>query len=154
MKTIDLLILDDEQNILNSLKRLFRKIFYEIYVTTDYKEALEQVRVNNIKVVMSDQKMPDISGADFLKQVKDMKSDTVRILFTGYSDIKAAEDAINKGEVYRFINKPWDDSELKNIVAAAVEKFDLTYKNQELTESLQKKNEGIVFSKYKITRDV
>src|SRR3990167_8247673 len=105
MKETLVLILDDEQNILNSLKRTFADAPFDLFLTTNHEEALQAVEAGKFKVVMSDHRMPGITGIEFLKKVKDRHPDIIRILFTGYADVEAAEDAINKGEVYRFINK-------------------------------------------------
>src|SRR6266436_4126313 len=107
MEEISVLFLDDEQNILNSLKRLLMNEPLNIFTTTDHKEALVTIAKENIKVVFSDERMPNIHGVEFLKMVKEQYPDIVRILFTGYADIAAAEEAINLSEVYRFVNKPW-----------------------------------------------
>ena len=103
MKEINVLFLDDEENILNSLKRLLMNEAYEIVTTTDHNEALAIIAKEKVKVVFSDERMPNISGAVFLGKVKEQFPDIVRILFTGYADISAAEAAINISEVYRFI---------------------------------------------------
>ena len=137
-KQISVVILDDEQNILNSLARLFKDEPFGVAVTTDYTEALGLLEKEKAKVVMSDHRMPGITGIEFLKMVKERHPDIIRILITGHVDIEIAEDAINKGEVYRFINKPWDDGVLKTTIRDAIDKFDLTEKinvqNKELLE--------------------
>ncbi|MFH1797766.1 MAG: hybrid sensor histidine kinase/response regulator [Candidatus Omnitrophota bacterium] len=142
-KEISVVILDDETNILKALKRLFRDEAFGVYVTTSYAEALEAMEKNKVKVVITDQKMPLISGIEFLKKVNEKYPGTLRVLFTGYADIKVAEDAINLGEVYRFIEKPWDDSELKNCVREAINRFDLSEENKRLNESVKKQNEEL-----------
>ncbi|MFH1394745.1 MAG: hybrid sensor histidine kinase/response regulator [Candidatus Omnitrophota bacterium] len=150
MKTIDVAIVDDEQNVLNSLKRVFRKENYKLFLTTDYKEVMEFFKSGNIKVVMSDQKMSGVTGVEFLKKIKKLYPNVVNILFTGYADVNIAEDAINEGEVYRFMNKPWDDDELRNIVRQAVDKYDLEEKNRYLTENINKQNKKLVFLNKKL----
>ena len=142
-KKINVLVLDDEENILSSLKRLFINESFDIFTTTDYKKAMDTLGEEEIKVVMSDQRMPEITGVDFLKQVKAKHPDTIRILFTGHADIQAAEDAINLGEVYRFINKPWNTEELKAALRQAVKHYDLVIENRELFESTKIKNEEL-----------
>ncbi len=144
MKETAILILDDEQNILNSLKRLFINEPFDLFLTTNHEEALRMLeKEKNIKVVMSDHRMPAITGVEFLKGVKNRNPQIIRILFTGYADIKAAEDAINQGEVYRFINKPWSDGDLKATLREAVKRFDLVEENRKLLELTQKQNEEL-----------
>ncbi|MDD5438749.1 MAG: hybrid sensor histidine kinase/response regulator [Candidatus Omnitrophica bacterium] len=137
-KQISVVILDDEQNVLNALMRLFKDEPFGVAVTTDHAGALSLLEKETIKVVVSDHRMPAITGIEFLKMVKERYPDIMRILITGHVDLEIAEDAINKGEVYRFINKPWDDSALKITIRDAIDKFDLTEKikvqNKELIE--------------------
>ncbi|MFC1754596.1 ATP-binding protein [Thermoproteota archaeon] len=141
---INIVVLDDEKNILHSLERTFRSEPYGVYTTSDPQDALKKIGEENVKVVMSDQRMPTISGVDFLKKVKERHPDVIRILFTGYTDIKIAEDAINKDEVYRFINKPWDEDHLKAIIKDAIGRFDLQEEKRQLTEELKNKNDDLV----------
>ena len=143
MKKIDLIIVDDEKNVLNSLRRLFRNETFEILLTTDHKEAMRALDQNMVKVVMSDQKMTQITGIEFLRIIKKKYPNIVNILFTGYADLKMATEAINKGEVYRFINKPWNDADLKTVIRQALDKYDLEEENRKLTENIKKQNEKL-----------
>src|ERR1700685_2800494 len=113
MKEISVLFLDDEQNVLNSIRRLFADETYGVAVAGNYEEAMAVMAREKIKVVLSDQRMPDITGIEFLSRIKTQYPDAVRILFTAYADLSAAEQAINISQVYRFINKPWHPPELK-----------------------------------------
>jgi len=139
-KETSLLILDDETNILSACTRLFRSEAFGVFTTTDPQEALRTIETQDIKVVLSDQRMPIMSGVEFLKQVKERKPDVIRILFTGHTDIQTAEEAINKGEVYRFINKPWQDEELRVVLREAMQRYDLVAENRKLFELTQKQN--------------
>jgi len=143
MKKIDIIIIDDEKNVLNSLRRLFRDETFGIFFTTDHREAARILEQNTVKVVMSDQKMPKITGVEFLKTIKENYPRVINILFTGYADLKIATEAINKGEVYRFINKPWDDADLKTVVKQALNKYDLEEENRELARNIKKQNEKL-----------
>ncbi len=143
IKKTSLVILDDEANILNACMRLFRNEAFAVFTTTDHKEALRVIETQDIKVVLSDQRMPDISGVEFLRQVKEKKPAITRILFTGHTDIRTAEEAINKGEVYRFINKPWQDEELRAVLRDAIQRYDLTEENRRLFELTQKQNQEL-----------
>ena len=144
MKKDSILVVDDEVNILNSLKRALMDEPFDVCTTTDYKEALDIVKNREIKVVISDHRMPGINGVDFLQMIKDENPDIIRILFTGYADIQMAQEAINIGEVYRFINKPWDIQDLLTTLRNALEKFDLVQKNKQFIESIEKKNTELV----------
>ncbi len=142
-KATSLVILDDEANILSACARLFRNEAFGVFTTSDPQEALRVIGTQDIKVVLSDQRMPVLSGVEFLKQVKDKKPAVIRILFTGHTDIQSAEDAINQGEVYRFINKPWQDEDLRVVIRDAMHRYDLTEENRKLYELTQKQNEDL-----------
>jgi signal transduction histidine kinase len=138
-----LLLLDDEQYILDALKRALKDEPYGIAATTDAGEAMDILAREKIKVVVSDQRMPDVSGVEFLRDVKEKYPRIVRILFTGYTDFSTVEDAINLSEAYRFITKPWNTNELKVIIYQAMEYFDLVAENQSLFEMTKVRNEEL-----------
>jgi len=115
-----LLLVDDEERILRSLAMLFR-LQYDLRTTTDASEALRIVEREPIHVIVSDQKMPLMRGADLLKQVKEKSPHTMRLLLTGYSELDAVVDSVNEGEIFRFLNKPWDAQDLRSTVAQAME---------------------------------
>lgn len=117
-KLPNVLFIDDELNNLISFKAAFRQHF-NVYTTNDKYEAFNILDNNPIHVVLSDQRMPQISGVDFLAQVSDRYPKAVRVLITAYSDIDSVIDAINKGEVYRYIAKPWDDDAVIEIINCA-----------------------------------
>jgi len=114
-----LLLVDDEERILTALKSLFRDR-YHVFTTTDGNKALDFIRKHFMHVIISDQRMPAMLGVDLLRQSREISPRSVRVLLTGYSDLAAIVGSINDGEVYRFISKPWDNSELQTIVAEAV----------------------------------
>jgi response regulator RpfG family c-di-GMP phosphodiesterase len=114
-----ILLVDDEERILRSLSMLLRTQ-YQIFATSDGHEALKILRQENIHVVISDQRMPVMSGTELLRQARDIAPDTIRILLTGYSDADAALDALNDGEIFRYINKPWGPKELRETIARTV----------------------------------
>lgn len=142
-KKINILALDDEENILNSLKRLFLNEPYGIAVTTDPDEAANIIHKERIKVVLSDHRMPKMTGVQFLGKVKEKDPDIMRILFTGYADFSSAEEAINVGEVYRFISKPWNPDELRATVSQAIHHYDLVLENRFLFEATDAKNKEL-----------
>lgn len=108
-----ILCVDDEQNILSSLRRLLRQDGYEIHAALSGQEGLDILRQTPIDLVISDMRMPEMDGAEFLARVCEEWPDTVRILLTGYADINSTISAINRGEIYRYITKPWDDADLR-----------------------------------------
>jgi eukaryotic-like serine/threonine-protein kinase len=113
------LLVDDEERILTALKSLFRSR-YHVFVTTDGNKALNFIRKYHVHLIVSDQRMPAMAGVELLRQAREISPRSVRILLTGYSDLSAIIGSINDGEVYRFINKPWNNNELQTIVAEGV----------------------------------
>ena len=116
-----LLFVDDERNILSSLRRLFRSLGYTIYVAESGMAGLEILKRHPIDLVISDMRMPEMDGATFLEQVEQLYPETVRLLLTGFSDIASTVDAINRGKIYRYLSKPWEDSEITLTVRQALE---------------------------------
>lgn len=114
------LFVDDERYILMSLSSLFRST-YRVLITTDPNEALEIVRSEKVDVIVSDQRMPQMLGAELLSRVRKISPGTMRILLTGYSDMASVVSSINEGEVFRFINKPWSNDEIRTLMANAVQ---------------------------------
>lgn len=130
-----ILLVDDEQNILSTLSRLLRADDREIITAGDAHEALGKLKNNNgADLVISDNKLPNISGLDFLVKVKQLYPDTIRILITGYPDLESAIKAINNGQVYRFITKPWENEELKLTVRQALDYYDVLRDNRALLQ--------------------
>jgi diguanylate cyclase (GGDEF)-like protein len=117
-----LLFVDDEPNILQTLQRIFEDDSYIIYTATSGKDALEILAKTPIQVIISDQRMPNMTGTEFLTQVKALYPKTVRIILSGFSDFDALKDAINNGAIYKFINKPWDIDALRTLVNDAFQR--------------------------------
>ncbi len=114
-----LLLLDDEENVLRSLVRLFRRDGYQILTANSVREAFDLLASNTVQVILSDQRMPDMSGTEFLGRVRDLYPDTVRMILSGYTDLATITDAVNQGAIYRFLTKPWNDDELREHIQAA-----------------------------------
>ncbi|MGJ8669744.1 MAG: response regulator [Oceanococcus sp.] len=114
------LFVDDERRILTTMRMLFRGQ-YEMSFANSANEAIEFLKRESVDVVVSDQRMPGMTGVDLLREAKDLRPAAMRILLTGYSDLNAIIGSINEGEIFRFVNKPWDNQELKDTVAQAVE---------------------------------
>lgn len=130
-----ILLVDDEQNILSALSRLLRADDREIITAGDTQEGLKKLKDNNgADLVISDNKLPNISGLDFLVKVKQLYPNTIRILITGYPDLESAIKAINNGQVYRFITKPWENEELKLTVRQALDYYDVLRDNRALLQ--------------------
>ncbi|GAB4256908.1 MAG: two-component system response regulator [Deferrisomatales bacterium] len=135
-----LLFVDDEENILKALRRLFHRTGHEILLAPGGEQALELLRSRPVSVIVSDQRMPGMSGAELLERARQLRPEAVRIMLTGYSDIHAAMQAINDGQVYRFLTKPWDDQALLDTVAAALADLDLRREHEALQEQVRRQN--------------
>lgn len=138
---IRILCVDDERNVLRALERIFIDDDYEIFTAESAEEGLDVLESEDeIQLVISDYRMPGQNGVDFLKEVCRRNPDTVRIVLSGYADAGAIVAAINDGEIYKFIPKPWNDDELKITLDTALERFFLHKKNRELMAELQQSN--------------
>ncbi|MDF1544970.1 MAG: response regulator [bacterium] len=133
-----LLVVDDEANILKSLRRLFRNDPFELNLANSAEEALQVMASTKIHVLLSDNKMPNMTGLELIKEVKGLYPDSIRMLFSGESDMTSVLNAVNQGEVYRFILKPWNDQELKVSVNLALAHWKL---NNDLEQMRQRHNE-------------
>ena len=114
-----LLLVDDEENVLRSLVRLFRRDGYRILAAGNVRDAFDLLATNEVQVILSDQRMSDMSGTEFLGRVKMLYPDTVRMVLSGYTDLATVTDAINRGAIYRFLTKPWNDDELREHIRQA-----------------------------------
>ncbi len=138
-----LLFVDDEANILSSLKRLFRPQGYRIFTAESGAQGLEIMARETIDLVISDMRMPEMNGAQFLERVREGWPEPVRILLTGYAEIGATIEAINKGHIYRYISKPWEDNDITLIVKHALQQKTLEWEKQRLEELTRKQNEEL-----------
>lgn len=114
-----LLLVDDEENVLRALTRLFRRDGYKILSTTRVDEAFELLAQHPVQVIVSDQRMPGISGTEFLGRVKELYPETIRMILSGYTDLATVTQSINRGAIYRFLTKPWDDHDLREHIRGA-----------------------------------
>ncbi|WP_375739671.1 EAL domain-containing protein [Pseudomonas boanensis] len=117
--TQTLLLIDDEENILRALTRVLRRDGYQILTASRAQDAFTLLAKHNVQVILSDQRMPEMNGTEFFSLVKDLYPDTVRIVLSGYTDLKSVTDAINQGAIYKFLTKPWDDEQLRAAIAQA-----------------------------------
>ena len=135
-----ILCVDDEKSILNALKRLLRKEGYQLFFASSGMEGLEKLKANKVQMVISDQRMPHMSGTEFLAEVKAHYPDVLRIILTGYSDIDSITQSINEGHIYKFFFKPWNNQRLKIEIREALEQLDLAETNRRLDETIVKQN--------------
>src|SRR5437660_197434 len=134
-----LLVVDDEPDVVHSVQDLLR-LDYKVLGATRAKEGLRILQEQEVHLVMTDQRMPEMTGVEFLSQVRGDHPEAIRLLFTGYADLKAVVDAINQGNVYRYITKPWDPDDLQTTIRQASEQYDLLVERKRLLAELQMKN--------------
>ncbi|TSJ39607.1 response regulator [Mucilaginibacter corticis] len=139
---IGVLYVDDEINNLNSFKASFRRDF-EIFTASSAKEGRKVLDSQEIGVIITDQRMPGTTGIEFLESILPVYPDTIRILLTGFSDINAVMDAINRGQVYKYLVKPWQNDELKMYIENALEIYNLRKENKDLAHKLQLANAAL-----------
>lgn len=141
---IRVLYVDDEVHNLQSFKAAFRRDF-EVFTAESASEGREILGEIEVKIIITDQRMPETTGVEFLESIIPQYPEPIRILLTGYTDIQAVIDAINKGKIYHYITKPWDEEQLRNIINNAYEVFSLRAENKELIKSLIRVNEQLEF---------
>lgn len=135
-----LLLVDDEENILNALTRLLRRDGYTILKATSGKLGLEVLGQQPVGVIISDQRMPEMTGVEFLSRARELVPDTMRIVLSGYTDLNSITDAINRGAIFKFLAKPWDDEQLRAQVGEAFRYYEMAQENARLTQQLQSVN--------------
>ena len=141
---INILYVDDEVHNLIAFKASFRRTF-NVFTAESAKDALEILKSETIHIIVSDQRMPVTTGIEFFESIIAEYPDPIRILLTGYADINAVIDAINKGQVYKYIQKPWMDEDLRINIEKAYEIYALRKENKELTEALLVANKQLEF---------
>lgn len=141
---INVLYIDDESNNIISFKAAFRRSF-TVFTAESAEEGRKILEQENIHVILSDQRMPKETGIEFFQSILSTHPDPMRILITGYTDINAVIDAINVGQVYKYLTKPWIEQEVKSGILTSYEVFDLRQKNKELTQKLLEANEKLEF---------
>ena len=142
MKRHKLLIVDDEKEILRSLTLTFTEN-YEVFTAASGAEALEIIKQQDIALIITDQRMPEMTGVELLEKVIQINPRIIRIILTGYTDTAALIQAINQGHIYQYITKPWERQELRLIVQRALETYDLEIENRRLLKELQAANERL-----------
>jgi response regulator RpfG family c-di-GMP phosphodiesterase len=138
-----LLLVDDEPNIINALKRTLRRDGYSIFTANSAADGFDLLAEHKIGVIVSDQRMPHMTGVEFLRKVKELYPRTLRVVLSGYTDLESVTSAINEGAIYRFMTKPWDEEQIRNNIREAFEHYEMEQRNQQLTLELQRANEQL-----------
>ena len=141
---ITILYVDDEENNLFSFKATFR-IKYNVLTALSGDEALAILEKNLVHIIVTDQRMPEMTGVEFLEKVLEKYPDPMRILLTGYADMDAVVDAVNKGKIFHYLAKPWDEEELDSTIQAAYAKYLERAELKEINEKLEVSNDQLEF---------
>ena len=147
-----ILIVDDEPSVLNSLKRTLRKE-HDVILSQDGFSAIQVLNEQEIAVIIADQRMPKMNGVTLLEKAMEIQPDTARILVTGYSDIQAVIDAINEGNVYYYIHKPWEPEDVHLIIRQAIDRYNLIQTNRSLVAEIEETNRRLSDENLLLTKD-
>ncbi|TDF37384.1 response regulator [Alteromonadaceae bacterium M269] len=140
---VTVLCVDDEKNILNSMKRLLRKQPCKLLTAESGADALELMKSNKVHLIISDMRMPNMTGAELLEQVAENSPDTYRILLTGFADMESTVAAVNKGKIHRYMQKPWDNDELIAAIEEGIEAVSLKAENKRLQQRVAEQNKQL-----------
>lgn len=138
-----LLLVDDEPNIISALKRLLRPDQYQIHTANSGQEGLELLARQAVDVIVSDQRMPGMLGADFLRKARQLYPDTIRIMLSGYTELQSVTDAVNEGAIYKFLTKPWEDEQLRAQIAEAFRLKEIADDNARLNREVRTANQEL-----------
>ncbi len=142
--SINILYVDDEPENLRAFKASFRRDF-SVVLAESVDQGMEVLKKSDIHIVLTDQRMPNKTGVEFLREISKDYPDVMRILVTGYSDINVVKEAINDGNIFKYIEKPWNNEKMKNVILKAYEIYELKIKSKEKTQELAKANEQLEF---------
>jgi response regulator RpfG family c-di-GMP phosphodiesterase len=137
------LLVDDEANITNALKRTLRRDGYNILTANSGAEGLNLLAIHEVGVIISDQRMPQMAGVEFLRKVKTFYPKTMRIVLSGYTELESVTTAINEGAIYKFLTKPWDDEQLRLNIREAFDRYEMEQENRRLAIELQNANDKL-----------
>jgi response regulator RpfG family c-di-GMP phosphodiesterase len=143
-KKINILYVDDEMNNLISFKATFR-IKYTVFTAISANDARNILDSNNIHIIITDQRMPETTGVEFLESILEKHPDAIRILLTGYADMNAVVDAINKGKIFHYLTKPWNEEELDMTILRAYDVYQKRQEEKEFSEKLESSNNQLEF---------
>ena len=138
-----LLLVDDEENIVSALKRLLRRDGYHVVTASNGPQGLQRLAEHEVDVILSDQRMPGMTGVEFLRRAKELYPDTVRMVLSGYTELTSITDAINEGSIYKFLTKPWDDERLRMHIEEAFKHKEMVDENHRLGSAVQHANEEL-----------
>src|SRR5690606_38949282 len=141
---INILYVDDEVNNLISFKALLR-MKYNVLTAESAKEAIKILEQNDIQIIITDQRMPEMTGVEFLETILDKHPEPVRILLTGYADLNAVVDAVNKGKIFHYLSKPWNEEELEQTIEKAYAIYRQRREDKETADKLMVSNEQFEF---------
>ncbi len=141
---ITILYVDDEMNNLISFKAVFR-IKYNVLTAISGEEAKKTLKNNTVDIIITDQRMPNMTGVEFLESILDEYPDPIRILLTGYADMNAVIDAVNKGKIFHYLTKPWNEEELDMTITRAYDVYKSRMEEKEMTQKLSLSNEQLEF---------
>jgi EAL domain-containing protein (putative c-di-GMP-specific phosphodiesterase class I)/FixJ family two-component response regulator len=139
-KVKTLLLVDDEVSIVLALRRLLRREDYQIVSASSGAQGLEMLALHDVDVIVSDQRMPGMTGEEFLRRAKDLYPETMRLVLSGYADMESITSAINQGAIYKFLSKPWDETVLKASIREAFQRKELGDENKRLTHEIESMN--------------
>ena len=143
-KKITILYVDDEENNLTSFKATFR-IRYNVITALSGDEALKILETKPAELIITDQRMPNMTGIEFLEKVLEKYPDPMRLLLTGYADMSAVIDSVNKGKIFHYLTKPWNEEEVEKTLKRALEAYDEKQKMKEMNEKLAVSNDQLEF---------
>ena len=146
-----LLVVDDEVDVLDSLRHQFHR-GYRVLTSVSGRQAIEILQTNTVELILTDQRMPGMTGDQFLCEARRLKPDAIRMLFTGYADMQAVISAVNEGHIFRYIMKPWDSVELESIIRQGVEQYELLAERKRLVTELQAANSELVLANEELAR--
>jgi signal transduction histidine kinase len=146
-----LLIVDDEADVLDSLRHQFHRS-YRVLTCIAGAEAIQVLQEDDVELILTDQRMPGMTGDQFLQRARQLKPDAIRMLFTGYADMQAVINAVNEGAIFRYILKPWDTAELEGIIRQGVEQYDLLAERRRLFDELQTANVQLLRANEELAR--
>lgn len=141
---ISILYVDDEENNLFSFKATFR-IKYQVYTAISGDEALKMLETKPVHIIITDQRMPEMTGVEFLEKVLEKYPDPMRILLTGYADMAAVVDAVNKGKIFHYLAKPWNEEELDMTILRAYDKYLEKVELKDMNQKLSGSNDQLEF---------
>jgi YesN/AraC family two-component response regulator len=143
MSAPQILLVDDEPNILRALQRLLFEEDYEVQSAGSGEAGLEVLQAQSVDLIISDYRMPGLTGIEFFRQARQIQPEAIRIILSGFAEINTLTEAINEGNIYKFIFKPWNDEDLKTTIKLALEQKMLLEENRSLTSELQEKNQQL-----------